>query len=186
MIPQNLTGKLLVAPPSVLDRRFNNTVIYISSHTASGAWGVVLNKPLEQVSIRSIMDKIGYHVNMEGTIHAGGPVDQTTVHFLHSAEVITHDTIVNEHGICVSGDEQFVDKLLNDQIPEEYRVLIGACTWAPGQLEGELRGEDPWTPEHSWLVAPAIPTVVIGLDGMDQWHAAVDFAARSAVSEWMS
>ena len=185
MIPQNLTGKLLVAPPNVMDRRFNNTVIYVCKNSPTGSWGVVLNKPIEDVSIKTIMDKIGYDIKMDGIIHAGGPVDHTTLHFLHTPDILSTDSIVNENGICVSGDEQFVDHLLNDRIPRRYRVLLGACTWGPSQLEGEIMGQEPWTPEHSWLIAPANPAIVFGLDGMDQWHAAVDLAARSAVSEWM-
>lgn len=185
MIPQNLTGKLLVAPPNVLDRRFNNTVIYMCSHTPSQAWGLVLNKPIDGVGIKTVMAKAGYSINMDGAIHAGGPVDHTTIHFLHTPDILSTDTIINDN-ICVSGDEQFVDHLLHDRIPNRYRVLLGACTWGPGQLEGEIAGQEPWTPEHSWLIAPANHAIVFGLDGMDQWHAAVDLAARSAVSEWMA
>lgn len=185
MQPNNLTGYLLISPPGIPDRRFANTVIYISSHTPAGAWGMALNRPIDHVSVREVMDKLNYPVGLEGVVHAGGPVDHTIVHFLHSNDVMTGNTIMDERGICTSGDTDFIQLLLNGHKPEKCRVFLGACTWAPGQLENELFGEKPYSTEHSWLIAPPIPSVVFEFDGLEQWHAAVDLAARSAVSEWM-
>lgn len=186
MTSLNLTGHLLIAPPSIIDRRFNNAVIYIVSHTESGAWGLALNKPVEGVAVNSIMQRLKFPIVLNGEIHAGGPVDNTTVHFLHSNDVVSADTIMNDDGICISGDMAFIDRLMHNYVPEKYRVFLGACTWGPGQLEGELLGESPWTHEHRWLTAPAMESIVFGFDRMEQWNAAVDLAARSAVKDWMA
>lgn len=182
---QNLTGSLLIAPPSIADRRFANTVVYITSHTMSGAWGVALNKPIENVSIQNIMDRLNYPVTLEGVVHAGGPIDHTIIHFLHTNDIITSDTIMDDHGVCVSGNVEFVDLLMQGQVPQKTRVFLGACTWAPGQLEEELMG-DQWSTENSWLTAPANPEIVFEYDGLEQWHRAVELAATSAIKDWMS
>lgn len=185
MTSLNLTGQLLIAPPTISDRRFSNAVIYIVNHSESGAWGLALNKPVTGVAVNTIMQRLKFPIVMNGEIHAGGPVDNTTVHFLHSDDVISADTIVNDNGICTSGDMAFIDRLMHNYLPKKYRVFLGACTWAPGQLEGEMSGQAPWTMEHRWLTAPAMSSVIFDFEGMEQWNAAVDLAARSAVKDWM-
>lgn len=182
----NLAGKLLVAPPKILDRRFNNTVIYIASHTSAGAWGLVVNKPITNVTASSVLARVDIPLLVEGEIYAGGPVNNTSINFLHTSEVVTDDTVYDESGICVSGNLSFVNELYNGFWPRQYRVVIGACTWGPGQLEGEIRGEHPWSPEHSWLIAPAVEEVIFELNGIDQWRAAVELSARCAVKDWMN
>src|SRR6266700_6261380 len=47
--PQNFTGQLLVAHPSMLDPNFRRSVLFISSHEADeGAIGVIINRPLDK------------------------------------------------------------------------------------------------------------------------------------------
>jgi putative transcriptional regulator len=178
----NLTGYLLIAPPSVMDRRFTNTVIYVTSHTASGAWGLALNKPIDNVSIQNIMDRLHYPVTLEGVVHAGGPVDHTVIHFLHTNDIVTSDTVMDNNGVCTSGNIEFVDLLMQGQVPEKARVFLGACTWAPGQIEEEMLGN---IHNSAWLVVEANPEIVFEYDGLEQWHKAVELAASMAVKDWM-
>ena len=42
-----LSGKLLLAGPSLFDPNFRRTVVLIGHHDGEGAVGVVLNRPLE-------------------------------------------------------------------------------------------------------------------------------------------
>lgn len=180
----NLTGYLLIAPPSVADRRFSNTVIYVTSHTMSGAWGLALNRPIDNVSIQNIMNRLHYPVTLEGVVHAGGPVDHTVIHFLHTNDVVTSDTVMDDNGVCASGNTEFVDLLMQGQLPEKARVFLGACTWAPGQLEEELMSS-PNSNDSAWLTVPANPEIVFEYDGLEQWHKAVELAASVAVRDWM-
>ena len=41
-----LEGKLLIAMPGMGDDRFTQTVIYMCAHSAKGAMGIVINKPI--------------------------------------------------------------------------------------------------------------------------------------------
>jgi len=182
---QNLTGQLLVAPPKILDRRFNNTVIYINSHTSTGAWGMVINKPIVSVTNTDILKRVNIELDLPGEVHAGGPINSTSLHFLHTPDVSTMETRHSGTGLCVSSDMGFISELMAGNIPKQYRLILGTCSWAPGQLEGEISGQEPWNKEHSWLVAPADHEVLFGLTGMDLWRASVELSARSAVSDWM-
>lgn len=185
MTPSDLSGYLLVAPPKVLDRRFNNTVIYIISHTPSGAWGLVTNKPIVGMSNKEVMNRLHIPLDLAGEVHAGGPVNNTSIHFIHTNEIVTDSTMFDDDtGICVSGDLSFITELANNVRPNKYRMYVGSCSWAPGQLEGEMRGEHPWSKEHSWLIAPASQEILFDLTGIEQWQAAVELSAQSAVRDW--
>ena len=179
-----ITGKLLVSPPNIIDRRFANTVIYIVEHSEAGAWGLVLNKS-SNVDTRTVLQKLHLDVDIEGMIHAGGPVDGGSLNFLHTHDVLSSETYMNPNGICISNDMEFICKLCDGAMPKQHRVFAGRCMWAPGQLEGELAGSYPWSPEHSWMVIPAIPELIFGSDDMSQWQDAVNHCARLTVSNWM-
>ena len=45
-----LTGQLLVAMPTMADPRFHRAVIYVCAHSAEGAMGLIVNKPLVNAS----------------------------------------------------------------------------------------------------------------------------------------
>ena len=57
MISQNsnLTGKLLVAMPGMGDPRFTNSVIYIGTHSADGAMGLIVNKPNPKLELKTLL-----------------------------------------------------------------------------------------------------------------------------------
>ena len=180
-----LTGHLLVAPPKIADKRFTNTVIYVVNHNPNGAWGIVLNKP-NTVSNKELLNNVGVDIDLPGLAHDGGPVNTNSVHFIHSPDMTSNGSTPNENGIYSSGDMDFVEKLQAGMRPLHYRTFIGGCGWSPGQLEKEVQGIEPWSPENSWLVVPATPELVFDFNGMEQWQEAVEQCARSTVAEWMA
>ena len=80
---------------------------------------------------------------------------------------------------------QYLLKLSEGRDPGVHRMFVGVCSWAPGQLEGEILGESPWSREHSWLMAPSDKSIIFDYDELEQWQAAVDHCAKHAVRDWM-
>jgi putative transcriptional regulator len=69
----SLRGRLLVAEPSLDDPNFRRTVVYLIEHSASGALGLVLNRPGE-VPVHEAVPTWAPYVDGLGTIFVGGPV----------------------------------------------------------------------------------------------------------------
>ena len=72
-----LTGQLLVATPEMRDPRFAETVIYMVKHSAEGAFGLVINRPLAKGPVEDLLK--GFGMDSSGAkgeiiIHYGGPV----------------------------------------------------------------------------------------------------------------
>src|SRR5438270_8542804 len=80
-MPQNLTGSLLIAHPSMLDPNFRRAVLFISAHDPKdGAIGVILNRPLDkQVSdLVSEDPPVGL---ADVPVFLGGPVGKNQLMF---------------------------------------------------------------------------------------------------------
>ena len=50
-----LSGKFLIASPSMLDPVFYKSVIYLISHRSEGAMGIVINQPIVQTKLENII-----------------------------------------------------------------------------------------------------------------------------------
>ena len=51
----DLTGKLIVAMPAMGDPRFERAVILVCAHSADGAMGLIVNKPLPDLSFSNLL-----------------------------------------------------------------------------------------------------------------------------------
>src|SRR5712671_4489467 len=57
--PPSLAGQLLVATPEMGDPRFARTVILMVRHDQSGAFGIVINRPLGEAPLANLLRAIG-------------------------------------------------------------------------------------------------------------------------------
>src|SRR2546430_11044465 len=71
-----LEGKLLIALPGMADERFAQTVIYMCAHSAKGAMGIVINKPIPGLSFAEVLKQLQIETKpliAEFPILYGGP-----------------------------------------------------------------------------------------------------------------
>ena len=79
--PQNLTGQLLVAHPSMLDPNFRRSVLFISAHDAEeGAMGVIINRPLDKHVSELVTDPAPGAL-ADVPVFLGGPVGTNQLMF---------------------------------------------------------------------------------------------------------
>ena len=84
-----LEGKLLIALPGMEDERFAQTVIYICAHSAKGAMGIVINKPIPGLSFTELMKQLQIDIQPISDnvpILYGGPVETGRGFVLHSGD----------------------------------------------------------------------------------------------------
>src|SRR5580700_11309784 len=55
----SLAGQVLVASPEMGDPRFYHSVILMVRHNASGAFGIVINRPLGERPLASLLEALG-------------------------------------------------------------------------------------------------------------------------------
>ena len=138
---ESLTGKLLIASPSMPDY-FNRTVILVIEHSEQGAFGLVLNRPSE-TTVGEASPELAELIGDEHLLHIGGPVQPNAV------------TAIGEHRDpadatkLIVGSVGMVDLDAPPEL-ERLRVFAGYAGWSAGQLDGELEQE-------AWIVENANP-----------------------------
>ncbi len=158
---ESLTGRLLVATPSLHDPDFEHTVVLLVAHEAGGALGVVLNRATE-VPVSDVLGDWGTLAGEPAVVFEGGPVQPESAICLARARPGE-----DPRGFTrVSGPVGTVDLSadpgqVRDQV-ERVRVFAGYAGWSPGQLEGEIKG-------GSWFVFDALPVDVFAPQPDDLW-----------------
>src|SRR5262249_55617594 len=92
----SLTGQLLIAAPTMGDPRFQHTVILMVRHDRNGALGIVINRPVGDRPLASILEALGETdtaVAGQVRIFAGGPGPPQSRFVVHSAQYPRPDTI---------------------------------------------------------------------------------------------
>ncbi len=165
----SLTGQLLVATPEMGDPRFARTVIYMVHHDATGAMGLVVNRPFKEVSIALLLERLGMDktgVRGDIRVHYGGPVEPGRAFIVHTTDYTAEGTQVIKNGIALTGRPAILRAIAAGTGPRRALFVLGYAGWAPGQLEAEIA-------TGAWATAPADPGLVFGDNYEEKWDRAM-------------
>ena len=165
----SLAGQFLVATPEMQDPRFARTVIYMVRHDASGAQGLVVNRPLGEIPLALLLEQTGIESRgVEATVrlHAGGPVDVLRIFVLHTAEFMSAGTLPVKDGIALTFQPDILDAIARGKGPRRALLAVGYAGWAPGQLEAEMK-------TGAWARASADEALIFDGDYETKWDRAM-------------
>lgn len=150
-----LQGKTLIANKSLDGSYFEKTVIFIFSHDADGALGIILNKLDKTYSHKQIalnFPRVKELINKESKInvYTGGPMDDEKHYVLFSDKSVTDQM---ESITLFDNTEIFLRDSYINKSNEPYMLVKGFCSWGPLQLESEVK-------EGSWLVTSIEPKAI--------------------------
>ncbi len=137
-------GSILISEPFLADPYFKRTVVLLCEHNdAEGTFGFILNKFLDV----ALSDLIQDFPDIETRICMGGPVEQSSLYFIHTRPDLMLDSKVISDNLCIGGDFNQLKKYLNtgEITNREIRFFVGYSGWGEGQLKNELK-------EKSWIV----------------------------------
>lgn len=155
----SLHGKLLIAMPSMPDRRFNRSVIYICAHSQEGAMGLVINRRVNNITLSELLVQLDIissdaisNLPPAATkieVLAGGPVETTRGFVLHSMDMMIQNATVpvgNNIGLTITID--MLRAIARGEGPSRAVLALGYASWGAGQLEEEMRA-------NAWLHSTA-------------------------------
>ena len=166
---ESLAGRLLVATPEMPDPRFAETVIYMVSHDAKGAMGLVVNRPIGEVPFAEMLERLG--LDSDGAsgairLHYGGPVEGGRGFVLHTPEYAGEGTVAVNDLAALTGQAEIMRAIASGSGPRRSLMAFGYAGWRAGQLEGELK-------TGSWITVPADEALVFGGEYEDKWRRAL-------------
>ncbi len=186
-----LDGKFLIAMPALDDGDFARSVIYMCAHSAEGAMGLVINKPLDHLSFPDLLvqleiipDEKRIRLPSEARsmrVHQGGPVDTGRGFVLHTSDFhLDASTLPISEDLSLTATVEILKAIAEGRGPEHSLLTLGYAGWAPGQLESEIQA-------NGWLITDSDPDIIFSAADGDRYRKAlatlgVDLAALSPTS----
>ena len=170
----SLAGQLLVAAPLMGDPRFAGAVILVVEHSPSGALGLVINKPIGEQPLASVLEALGQkdaEVTGSVRIFSGGPVRREAGFVVHSPDYHRPETVAITARLSITSSLAILQDIGNKRGPAKFLVAFGYAGWGPNQLEHEIE-------EHAWVTADADPALVFDEDRDKVWDDAWERRTR--------
>ena len=161
-----LDGKFLIAMPGMGDPRFDHAVIFMCAHSPEGAMGLMINRPIADLSFRDLMKQLniqGGKSDATPEVLFGGPVENGRGFVLHSADYESEDstmTISDEVGMTATMD--VLRDIADGEGPEQRLLCLGYSGWGPGQLESEIQ-------RNGWLICDGDPAIIFDTPSDRKW-----------------
>jgi len=162
------SGTLLAAFPDMLDPNFMHSVVVICQHTEQGAYGLVTNRAT-RFEVKDLLPDHPQLGRSSFPVFLGGPVDHTTLQFLHVVPDEIPGGVTIDGNLHLGGELDALGAYLErapDEALRRVRLFLGYSGWGAGQLELELAG-------CSWLAAPRFEEAVFGEPGEATWRRVV-------------
>ena len=153
----SFAGHFLIARPVLQDPNFLQTVVFLLQHDDSGAFGLVVNRP--------VPNKVW---TLPFPLYAGGPCKSEGLLMLHGHREWLDEAMRVERQVIPGvfiGDEESVQRATEEyqnKKPHRFMVMSGYSGWGPGQLEGEIR-------EGAWAVVPGNHRVLFDVPDPEKW-----------------
>jgi len=138
---------IIIAAPELKDPNFYHSVVLMIEHNENGAFGLVINSPLETTvtEFLSTLD-IKYRGPSDKPALLGGPVGHDHICFIHSSKYDWEETLKISESVSLSFTMEGLREL-SDVGETDFYVLIGSSGWGPLQLEDEV-SSGAWFTHH--------------------------------------
>lgn len=166
-----LDGKLLIAMPGMGDARFERSVVFMCAHSAEGAMGLIINKPMADLKSKDLLEQLDIAIEPGVSsidVHFGGPVEHGRGFVLHSSEyTVGSSTMEIDESYRMTATIEVLKDLAKGEGPDWSLLALGYAGWGPGQLENEIQS-------NGWLVCDSVFQLVFSPKDTDKWDAALN------------
>ncbi|WP_092876159.1 YqgE/AlgH family protein [Izhakiella capsodis] len=168
----NLQHHFLIAMPALQDPMFKRSVVYICEHNDDGAMGLIVNKPMDNLTIEKMLKKLKITpeprdetISLDKPVFVGGPLAEDRGFILHSAQGAFASSIRVSDNTMITSSRDVLETLGTPRHPNQVLVTLGYCAWEKDQLEGELL-------ENAWLTTPANSQILFQTPIAERWREA--------------
>ncbi len=163
-----MTGRCLIAMPGMPDERFDKTLIYMCAHSPEGAMGLVINKPMSNISFPDLLEQLEISPpDGEGIeVLFGGPVETGRGFVLHSPDYVHDATLIVDDEVALTATVDVLRAIAGGEGPRQSLLALGYAGWGPGQLDDEIKA-------NGWLSVDADTHLLFDTSIEDKWHRAM-------------
>ena len=164
-----LGGQVLIAMPAMQDPRFAKSVICLCAHSAEGAMGIVLNRPIQNLSFDDLLKQLELEPmppQRRIRMHTGGPVEGGRGFVLHTADWSSEGSLRVNGELALTASVDILKAIAGGGGPRQGILALGYAGWGPGQLEEEIQ-------RNAWLSAPPDEALLFGEAHEGKWRQAM-------------
>lgn len=128
----NLQHHFLIAMPALRDPIFRRSVVYICEHNENGAMGIIVNKPLENLQIAGILEKLKITpetrdpaIRTDKAVMLGGPLAEERGFILHTPPSRFASSIRISDNTIITTSRDVLETLGTQEQPSEVLVALG-------------------------------------------------------------
>ncbi len=162
MQASDLTGRILLATPTLTDPHFADSVVLLCHHDEDGSMGLLINRP-QHITVSAVLDdmKLGKDA-MDAPTFEGGPVEPFRGFVLHDGWHIYDSTLCVTPEIHLTTSRDVLEELAKGGGPEHFMLLLGYAGWDAGQLDEEISRND-------WLIVPSSSHIIFHTPIENRW-----------------
>jgi putative transcriptional regulator len=166
-MPDGTAPLLLLSMPQMMDPNFARTVVLLCEYTEKGAFGIVVNRRMNEPAWTLVKTEPPIRVDPELRLWIGGPVEpQRTWVLMSEAQGPEDEQREICPGVLLSASHELTLELLQAPPRSNARVVIGYAGWGPGQLDQELAAS-------AWLMMEVDPALIFGVAPDQMWETAI-------------
>ena len=158
---------LLLSMPQMNDPNFARTVVLLCDYTEEGAFGLVVNRQMDEPAWKLIKTEPEIRVDPGLRLWIGGPVEpQRTWVLMSDLQGPEEEQREISPGVLLSVSHDLTLQVLQSPPSSRTRVIVGYAGWGPGQLDKELAAS-------SWLMAEVDPALIFSVPADQMWETAI-------------
>ncbi len=163
-----LANQFLIAMPGLGDPHFFRTVTLVCEHSAEGAMGIIINRPVD-LTLGEVFEQLDIaHSDSRAAgqaVYLGGPIQNNRGFVLHEPLGAYESTLAVSATLGVSTSRDVLAAIANHKGPAHFLLALGYAGWGPGQLEQEIA-------DNAWLCVPASAEILFKTPSEARWSAA--------------
>lgn len=157
---------LLLSMPQLQDPNFAKSVVLLCDFVPDGAFGLVLNRPLDQTAVSLVSLDPEVERGNDMPLWIGGPVEPQRGWILTADPPDEPDFRTILDGLYLSTSPALLRRVLETRPAPRARVLAGYAGWGAGQLDEELA-------QSAWLMADVELDLVFDVPAPAMWETAI-------------
>ncbi len=162
--PTSLAPGFLLAPPSLNDPNFDQSVVLLAAHEGSGAMGFVINRP-GKIQLHTLLADLELTPTIDDRdVFIGGPVQTFSgfVVYEHPSDEPAGPGIAISPTVSVSPSREVLEKAVQGQLSGRFELLLGYAGWGAGQLDDEIDN-------GGWLHADFDADILFDIAAANRW-----------------
>jgi len=152
--------------PQMIDPNFSKTVVLLAEYGAHGAFGLVLNRKMDEPAISLVTADEPLDIHPKMHLYTGGPVEPTRAWILTARQELDPESLEIMPGVYLSASPKLVRRTLESPPDAGVRMIVGYAGWGAGQLDVELA-------QGAWLLAPVQADLIFQTPAEAMWESAI-------------